>query len=33
MQNRYAEVTPRNFNLMSAPGLSDEARKGGERSL
>src|SRR6266545_6769842 len=27
MQNRYAEVTPRNFNLMSAPGLSDEARK------
>src|SRR6266496_3217509 len=27
MQNRYAEVTPRNFNPMSAPGLSDEARK------
>jgi hypothetical protein len=27
MQNKYAQVTPRNFNPMSAPGLSDEARK------
>ena len=27
MQNKYAEVTPRNFNPMWAPGLSDEARK------
>ena len=26
MQNKYAEVTPRNFNPMWAPGLSDEAR-------
>jgi len=27
MQNKYTEVTPRNFNPMSAPGLSDDARK------
>jgi hypothetical protein len=27
MQNKFAEVTPRNFNSMSVPGLSDEARK------
>ena len=27
MQNKYAEVSPRNFNPMWAPGLSDEARK------
>jgi hypothetical protein len=27
MQNKSAGVTPRNFNPMSAPGLSDEARK------
>lgn len=27
MQNKYGEVPPRNFNPMSAPGLSDEARK------
>src|SRR5262249_52868494 len=27
MQNKSAEVTPRGFNPMSAPGLSDEARK------
>ena len=27
MQNKYAEVTPRNFNPMWAPGLSEEARK------
>ena len=27
MQNKYAEVTPRNFNPMWAPGLSDETRK------
>ena len=27
MQNKYAEVTPRNFNPMWAPGLSVEARK------
>ena len=27
MQNKYAEVTPRNFNPMLAPGLSDEASK------
>ena len=27
MQNKYAEVTPRNFNPMRAPGLSDQARK------
>ena len=27
MQNKYAEVTPRGFNPMWAPGLSDEARK------
>ena len=27
MQNKFAEVTPRNFNPMSVPGLSDEARK------
>jgi hypothetical protein len=27
MQNKYTGVTPRNFNPMSAPGLSDEARK------
>ena len=27
MQNKYAEVTPRNFNPMWSPGLSDEARK------
>src|SRR5215831_18259446 len=27
MQDRSDEVTPRNFNLMSAVGLSDEARK------
>jgi hypothetical protein len=27
MQNKFAEVSPRNFNPMSAPGLSDEARK------
>jgi len=27
MQNKYAEVTPRNFNPMWAPALSDEARK------
>ena len=28
MPNKYAEVTPRNFNPMWAPGLSDEARAG-----
>ena len=27
MQNKYAEVTPRNFNPMWSPGLSDEARE------
>jgi hypothetical protein len=27
MQNMSAGVNPRNFNLMSVPGLSDEARK------
>ena len=27
MRNKYAEVTPRNFNPMWAPGLSAEARK------
>jgi hypothetical protein len=27
MQNKFAEVNPRNFNSMSVPGLSDEARK------
>ena len=27
MQDKSDEVTPRNFNLMSAVGLSDEARK------
>ena len=27
MQNKYAEVTPRNFNPMWAPGLSEEALK------
>src|SRR5262249_5273387 len=27
MQNKYAEVTPRNFNPMWAPRLSDDARK------
>ena len=27
MQNKSAEVNPRNFKLMSVPGLSDEARK------
>ena len=27
MQSKFAEVTPRNFNPMSAPGLPDEARK------
>ena len=27
MQNKFAEVTPRNFNPMSVPGLPDEARK------
>jgi hypothetical protein len=27
MPNKYAEVTPRNFNPMWAPGLSDEARE------
>jgi hypothetical protein len=27
MQNKYAEVTPRNFNPAWAPTLSDEARK------
>src|SRR5262245_17917262 len=27
MQNKFEEVTPRNFNAMSAAGLSDEARK------
>jgi hypothetical protein len=27
MPNKYAEVTPRNFNPMWAPGLSDETRK------
>jgi hypothetical protein len=27
MQNKYAEVTPRNFNPMWAPGLSEEARE------
>jgi hypothetical protein len=27
MENKYAEVTPRNFNPMWAPRLSDEARK------
>src|SRR5262247_2456636 len=26
MQNIFAEVTPRNFNLMAAGGLSDDAR-------
>ena len=27
MQSKFAEVTPRNFNPMSAPGFPDEARK------
>jgi hypothetical protein len=27
MQNKFAAVNPRNFNSMSVPGLSDEARK------
>src|SRR5262245_5121135 len=27
MQNKYAEVTPRNFNPTWAPALSDEARR------
>jgi hypothetical protein len=27
MPNKFTEMTPRNFNPMSAPGLSDEARK------
>jgi hypothetical protein len=27
MQNKFAEPTPRNFDPMSAIGLSDEARK------
>jgi hypothetical protein len=27
MQNKFTEVTPRNFNLMAAAGLSDDARK------
>src|SRR5260221_7115249 len=27
MQNKFAEVKPRNFNPMSTPVLSDEARK------
>ena len=27
MQNKFAKETPRNFNPMSAPGLSDEARQ------
>ena len=27
MENKYAEVTPRNFNPTWAPRLSDEARK------
>src|SRR5262245_29599994 len=27
MQNKYEEVTPRNFNPMWAPALSEEARK------
>ena len=27
MQNKYAEGTPRGFNPMWAPGLSEEARK------
>jgi hypothetical protein len=27
MQSKYAEVTPRNFNPMWAPGLPDEAQK------
>src|SRR5205823_3592688 len=27
MQSKFAEVTPRNFNPMSAPGLPEEARK------
>lgn len=27
MQNKFDEVTPRNFNPMAAAGLSDEARK------
>jgi hypothetical protein len=27
MQNKSAGVNPRNFNSMSVPGLSDEARK------
>src|SRR5262245_62298768 len=27
MQNKYAEVTPRNYNPTWAPTLSDEARK------
>ena len=27
MQNKFAEVSPRNFNPMSVTGLSDEARK------
>ena len=27
MQNKSAGVNPRNFNPMSAPGLSEEARK------
>jgi hypothetical protein len=27
MQNTFAGVNPRNFNSMSVPGLSDEARK------
>src|SRR6516165_7457617 len=33
MQNKYAEVTPRNFNPMWSPGLSDEARKAVKRGL
>jgi hypothetical protein len=27
MQNKFAGVNPRNFNSMSVPGLSEEARK------
>jgi hypothetical protein len=27
MQNKFAGVNPRNFNSMSVPGLSDEARQ------
>ena len=33
MQNKYAGVTPRNFNPMWSPGLSDEARKAVKRGL